>query len=115
MLDGRNAAPGMPPPVVLLNMLTGKWVSQAITVGAQLSLADHLAQGPRTVEELAVCADAHPPSLRRLMRALASVGVFAEASDGSFANTPLSAVLQRAHPGSMRSMAILYGDHPTWD
>ncbi len=115
MLDGRDAPPGVPAPVVILHMLTGKWVSQAITVAARLGIADHLAQGAGTVEALAERTGAHLPSLRRLLRALASVGVFAEASEGRFANTPLSEVLRTEIPGSMRSMAILYGDHPTWD
>jgi hypothetical protein len=110
-----NAAPPVPPPVAILQLLTGKWVSQAISVAAELGIADHLAAGPRNIAELALSAESDPGSLERLLRALASVGVFEQDESGRFANTALSDALRAKVPGSMRAMSIFFGDHPTWD
>ena len=67
-----------PPPAVMLNLIIGYWVSRLIYVAAKLELADHLNDGPRTVEELAMAAGVQAPALYRVLRALASVGVFEE-------------------------------------
>lgn len=68
-----------PPPAILLQMMTGYWVSQAIYVAAKLGVADLLADGPQPVEALATATQVHAPSLHRVLRALASVGIFTEA------------------------------------
>ncbi|HTN73795.1 MAG TPA: methyltransferase dimerization domain-containing protein, partial [Pirellulaceae bacterium] len=62
----------------LAGFITGYWVSQAVYVAAKLEVADHLVAGPLTSEELAARTNTHAPSLYRLLRALASVGVFRE-------------------------------------
>jgi len=67
-----------PPPATLLQMMTGYWVSQALHVAAKLGIADLLADGPVDCEDLAAATDTHAPSLQRVLRALASVGVFTE-------------------------------------
>jgi predicted O-methyltransferase YrrM len=107
-----GSIPASPPQPAntLLQMMTSYWVAQAIYVAARLGLADHLAGGPMTCEDLAAATQSHAPSLRRLLRALVSVGVFAEPTPGRYALTPLAALLQSATPGSMRSLAIVYGD-----
>src|ERR1051325_8001808 len=105
----------LPPPVVVLQMLTGKWISQALCVAAQLEVADHLADGPKPVADLARSATADRSSLHRLLRPRGSVGVFAARPARRFENTPLSDAIRKNVPGSMRSMAIFFGDHPTWD
>ncbi len=61
-----------------MQMVGGKWVSRALGVAAELGIADHLVGGPATAEELAPKVGAHARSLRRLLRGLASVGVFDE-------------------------------------
>lgn len=104
----------MDPNVSMLDLLAGKWVSQAITVAAELGIADRLAGGPGTVDDLAAACGAHTDSLHRLLRALASVGVFAEDDAGRFANTALSDTLRTGVPGSMRSMALMFGGRPAW-
>ena len=71
-----------PPPVALINMMTGYWISQAIYVAAKLGIADLLADGPLAVEELAEATESDAPSLRRVLRALASVGVFYRSGAG---------------------------------
>jgi len=65
-------------------MISGYWTSQAIYVAAKLQIADHLADGPQTVARLAEASNAHPQNLLRVLRALASMGIFEEQSEGSF-------------------------------
>lgn len=103
------------PAVSVLDLLAGKWVSQAISVAAELGVADQLGAGPRSVDDLAAACGAHSDSLYRLLRALASVGVFTEDDRGRFANTALSDTLRCDAPGSMRSMAMMFGGRPAWD
>ena len=73
----------------LWNLVNGFRVSQALYVAATLGLADLLKNGARTADELAVDAGAHPEALYRLLRALASVGVFHEEEGKRFSLTPL--------------------------
>lgn len=99
----------VPAPVALLRMMTGYWVSKALNVAAELGVADLLREGPRTSEELAAACGAHPPTLYRLLRALASVGVFTEVEGRRFALTPLAELLRSDVPNSMRALARMYG------
>ncbi len=74
----------------LLRMTNAYQVSQAIHAAATLGIADLLKDGPRSAEELAEAAGAHAPSLYRLLRALAGVGVFSENTEGRFGLTPMA-------------------------
>ena len=100
----------LPPPAVMFNLIAGRWVSQLVFVAAKLELADHLKHGSRTVEELATAAEVHAPALYRVLRALASFGVFAETKDKRFKLTPLAVTLQKAVPGSLHAVALLFED-----
>jgi hypothetical protein len=91
-------------------MITGYWRAQAIYVAAKLGLADLLHGGPQTIEALAASTDTHGESLYRLLRALASVGTFAQRPDGRFEMTPLAEPLRSDVPGSQRAMAIMMGE-----
>ena len=82
--DPRSIRADAPAPVTLLLMMTGYWISQAVYTVAKLNVADALVDGPRTAEELGAVTGAHPPTLHRVMRALASVGVFSQDTPGSF-------------------------------
>ena len=97
----------IPPPVVMLQMIGGFWVSHAIYIAAKLGIADLLKDQPKRSEELAAATGTHAPSLYRVLRALASVGVFAEDDQGRFALTPLGATLQTGVPGSLRAYATM--------
>ena len=108
----RNPAQ-LPPPLVLFQMLSGFMVSQALYVAARLGLADELANGPRTVEDLAAATETHAETLYRLLRALASVDLFAEDEHGRFGLTPLAAAM-KSGPGSVRAMILHLGESPTW-
>lgn len=98
------------PGPALLQMITGFWISQAIYVAAKLGIADMLQDGPRSSAELAKSAAMSPRQLHRLLRFLASVGIFAADEEGRFALTPLASGLQSDVPGSLRALAIMYGE-----
>jgi hypothetical protein len=99
----------LPPPVALFRMVTAYYVSRAIWVAASLGIADHLAAGIRDAEGLARATETHAPSLRRVLRLLASVGVLDEGEDGGFSLTPLGQCLRSGVPGSMRAAVLLFG------
>jgi predicted O-methyltransferase YrrM len=98
----------------LRHMINGFWISQALYVAATLRLADLLRDGPKTANELAKLSGAHGSSLYRLLRALASIGVFAEDSEGRFELTPLAQHLRTDVPISHAAWAIWSGHRPTW-
>jgi ubiquinone/menaquinone biosynthesis C-methylase UbiE len=93
----------------LMRMLTGYWISRAIYVAAKLKLADRVQAGPRTADELAREAGVHPQALYRLLRALASVGCFAEDEQKRFGLTPLADCLID-RPGSQHALALMNGE-----
>lgn len=94
-----------PPPMQMMEMLYGALATQMISVAAELAIADLLADGPRQVDNLAAEAAADPSALFRLMRGLASLGIFTEVSPGTFALTPLAETLRTGVKGSMRWLA----------
>jgi hypothetical protein len=98
------------PAAQLGDLITGYWRAQAVYVAAKLGIADLLAAGPQTVETLADSTAAHAPSLFRLLRALASIGIFAQRPDGRFEITPLARPLCDGTPESQRAMAIMMGE-----
>jgi predicted O-methyltransferase YrrM len=108
-----TTAPEKPVPFQMLDLITGYWLSCGVHVAARLSIADHLAQGPRTSADLAKASKAHPPTLYRLLRMLATHGVFRERDDGAFENTPLSETLRAGVPASMKPFAIMMVDSPS--
>lgn len=98
----------------LMQMLTGAWVTQAVATAAKLGIPDLLVSGPKTAEELAAAAQAHPPAVRRLMRALAGLGVFAPAEGGRYELTELGERLREDFPGSLKHMFIAETDGVHW-
>jgi len=91
-------------------MISGYWTSQAIYAAAKLGIADLLAAGPQTAEQLATTTETHAGALYRVLRALASVGIFAENGQKEFALTPLAEFLRSDVPGSKRALAMMSGD-----
>jgi SAM-dependent methyltransferase len=89
----------------MMEMLYGALATQMISVAAELGIADLLADGPRPVEELAAASDADPDGLYRLLRGLASLGIFAETDPRTFTLTPLADTLRTGAEGSMRWLA----------
>ena len=96
----------VPPPVAMMGLITGYWISQAVGAVARLGVADRLAHGPRTCDELAWEVGADPQALYRVLRLLASIGVFVQAAPRSFELTALGETLRSDTPGSVRNFAI---------
>lgn len=102
------------PPEVLMQMVTGYWVSNLICVAAQLGIADLLKEESKSSDELAKITQADPRSLYRLLRALASVNIFEEVENKHFKLTSLGYYLQTHVPGSMRSLAMMFAQEWHW-
>jgi len=99
---------------VLLRMVNGYQVSQAIHVAALLGVADTLKDGTRNVDAIADATDTDPEALYRLLRALAAVGVFLEGDQRTFSLTPLGRGLVADTHGSIRDYAIFVGHESNW-
>lgn len=94
----------------LLLLMSGEWVARALYVTTKLEIADCLKSGPKTVEELAQITNANPESLYRILHMLAGFAVFEEIAPNTFANTKMSALLAKADPHTLHSLAIFYGE-----
>ena len=105
----------LPPPVAMLQLITGYWVSRAVFVFAKLGIADRLAAGPRTAADLAGDVRVDPRCLHRLLRMLAGSGVLASDRDGRFRLTPLGETLRSEVPDSMRGFAVMMVEDYNWD
>jgi O-methyltransferase domain/Dimerisation domain len=99
-----------PQPPVLFQMATGYWLSQAIYVAAKLGLADLLKDGPKSCSTLARATGSDEQSLFRLMRALASAGVFAHLQGDYFALASAGETLQSNVSGSLRAILTTLGE-----
>lgn len=97
-------------------MFGGSWITQGIWVAAELGIADLLTDGSRTAGELAEKTHTHSNALYRVLRALASVGIFAEDAHGRFSLTPLADLLRTDASASQRPFAIMMGAefHGAW-
>lgn len=93
-------------PAELRSLIEGYWITQAVYVATKLGVADLLKDGPQPAAALAKATGAHALSLTRLLRFLASVGVFTETHDTWFASTPLSTLLQTDAKDSLRFYAL---------
>lgn len=101
-----------PPHAQLIQMGMGFWVSRIVYTAAQLGLADLLAEGPQCATDLAAPTKTHAPTLHRLMRTLAGLGVLTEDADHRFALTPLGEALKTGAPGAARATVLaLAGDY----
>jgi O-methyltransferase domain/Dimerisation domain len=97
-----------PPPVQMVQLLSGFQVSQALYAAAKIGIADRLVDGALPVERLAADLDCDPLALSRLVRTLASLGVFTESDQGAYGLTPLGATLISDSEGSMRDLALMW-------
>jgi ubiquinone/menaquinone biosynthesis C-methylase UbiE len=101
----------------MIQFITNFWTCRAVYAAAKLGIADLLQSGSKTVAELAEATGTHAPSLFRLLRALASVGLFSRDTEGRFGLTTLSETLITDAPGSVRWFLIseLGQEHyPAW-
>lgn len=100
----------IPPEARLGQMITAYWISQAIYAAAKFGIADLLNDGTKSVDELASVSGTKPDLLYRLLRALASVGIFAEEDGKRFSLTPLAEPLRSDVQGSQRAVALMLND-----
>src|SRR5262245_6160847 len=98
--------PTVRPAYALYQMAMGHFAPRALALAAQLELADLLKDGPRSAPDLAAATQTHAPSLARLARFLASIGVLVELPDGKFALTALGQPLRSDAPDSVRSLVL---------
>lgn len=98
----------------LAAMLDGFRQTQMVFVAAKLRLADHLANGPKSIAELARLTGTHEDSLYRMLRLLSGYGVFAEEAGKRFRLTPAAGFLRAGVPGSMHAMAEMAGEEVYW-
>lgn len=91
-------------------MAAGYRGAQALYVVAKLGVADLLADGPKASGELAQKLDLQPQPLFRVMRFLASEGLFTQDSGDRFGLTPLGEALRTNHPRTVRYSAIMHGE-----
>ncbi len=97
----------MPPHAALMQILTSKWISFAVSAVAKFGIADHLENGPKTIPQLAEATGTQQQALYRVLRACASIGIFAELEDGRFENTPLSEPLRTNAVPCVRHLAMM--------
>ncbi|MFZ0514909.1 MAG: methyltransferase, partial [Candidatus Nitrosopolaris sp.] len=91
---------------------SGQLATQAISIAAELKIADYLKDGPKSIDDLSYKTKCHPSSLYRLLRALASIDIFAEIKDGDnrkFKLTPMASFLLSEGQDSIRNLALLIG------
>ena len=99
--------------IKLRNLVFESFNAQAVYAAAKVGIADLLEEGPKSADYLADATGNNPDALYRLLRALASVGIFRETSARAFELTPMAELLQENHPMSLRSFLLLIGD-PIW-
>jgi hypothetical protein len=98
----------------LQELIGSMGVTQLLYVVATLRIADQLTEGPKRLDELAATAAVDPTALYRVLRALASRGIFAETGDWHFALTPQAEFLREDVPGSLRAWAMMQGEESRW-
>jgi hypothetical protein len=99
-------APGPTPSDQLMQFATGYIASACVGVAAQLRIADLLDGGAKSVAELGRVSSANEDALYRVLRALASVGIFVETAPRVFANTPTSEPMRTGTRDSIRDMVV---------
>ncbi|RKG55459.1 SAM-dependent methyltransferase [Corallococcus sp. AB011P] len=107
-------SPTVHPAQLIVDLGFGFIVSGALATAAELGVADHLEQGPKSAARLAEDVGADAASLYRVLRLLASAGVFSEDGDGNFALTPASELLRTQAPGSLRSAVLMLTQDIFW-
>ena len=100
--------------MTFMNLTAGKWVSQAIAVAAELGIADLLKDRAKTATQIARSANVSEDGVYRLLRALGSVGLFAETEKRRFRLTPLGKLLRTDSPQALGAYARFVGHESTW-
>jgi 2-polyprenyl-3-methyl-5-hydroxy-6-metoxy-1,4-benzoquinol methylase len=115
--DLKRSDPPLQDPAIastLRERIMGFRNTQLIAVVAKLNVAEYLISGPKSAQQLSKLLTVNERSLYRLLRALSSLGIFEEKEKETFVNTTASELLLESTPGSLRSVAILYGEEWIW-
>src|SRR5437868_9861984 len=99
--------------IQLMQLTNAFWTSRCLHVVAEIGIADHLDDQPRSTEFLAKATGAHADTLYRVLRLLASQGIFAW-KDSAWVHTEGSRLLRADHPGSMRDYIRMIGMPIFW-
>ena len=94
----------------VMQVAGGYRASSALYVAVALNIADRLADGPRTTGELALATGTSEDGLYRVLRLLASLGLFEEVTPRRFGLTPPAELLRKDVAGSLRGMALFLPD-----
>ena len=95
----------------IVEYLRGNYYSHLVSLAAKLGIADLLAEGPKSIEQLATMTNTHAPNLYRALRALTSIGIFDEKESNIFSQNSLSKILQVNSPLSMKNIALMIGSN----
>ncbi|MEU3623643.1 methyltransferase [Amycolatopsis coloradensis] len=98
----------------VMDMVFGFVPAQIVRTMAALDLADQLAGGPVSLEELVKLTDCHEPSLRRLLRGAVFVRLVIRNEEGAYELTPAGQLLRADAPGSVKYLALQLTGEPTW-
>ena len=101
----------------LLSLVSGEWIAKSLYTAAELDIAGYLLDGPKDVQELALLTKCKEENLYRLLRMLASVGIFYEGENRQFSNTETSQLLAKEHPQSLHSLTLFFSQEMShsWD
>jgi len=117
-MEGTTAtAKQIPPPLQMLQVMSGFWVARCVYIVAKLGIADLIKDKAQTADQLAAATGSHGPSLFRVLRALAAVGIITQDEQNRFGATPLCDTLRSDVRGSLRAFAMteLGEEHyPAW-
>lgn len=102
------------PRVAMLALVMQKIVIQSVWALTKLGVPEHLADGPRTVEDLARRTGADPEALARTLTCTAGHGVFTREPDGRFSLSPMADHLRAGHPQSVRDLVLMNGEEMLW-
>ena len=104
-----------PPGPSMLDLITSGWVAQGVYSVTKLGIVEALRDGPRSADAIADSVGADPDAVYRLMRMLASRGVFTSQPDRRFSLAPMGKALLADAPDSMRGYALFVGDPLHWE
>src|SRR5512133_3094706 len=99
---------------IVIQLLGGMWAMQSAASAARLRIPDIIGDGAKTPEEVAKAAGTHPGATKRLLRGLASLGVFARENGERYRLTEVGRFLRSGVPGSLREMFIAESDTVHW-
>ena len=105
----------LPPGARLLEMATGFFLSRLVYLAAKLGIADHLASGPKSADELAPATGCDARTLTRFLRTLANHDILVLDTNGKFALTPVGDALRSDAPGYTRSTILTLGSDAIWN